>query len=432
MKKIDVQKMTLKSLLENNKFVVALSAILAIIFWCGTAIKVSPIESKTIADIPIQFDLSVPEQANLQAFSSIEHEMLNVTIRGKKSKLNAATKDVVVAKVDCSQVTSSGTYSLSINVSVVDGYRDDFEIEKSSRTIINVWFDTLSEATANIGTEILNKDNIAEGYIIGEPALSTDIVTYSGPTRSVNQVKKVVARASLPENANEAITVEPEVVALGEDGSIVSNINFDYGNQSKLTLIIPILEQATLPVTVNFLNAPSGFTEDMLPITYSPATIPIAASSSYLSTISKIAVDTIDFTQLERKVNTREFDLTKIGKDVVVTDSSIQKITVTIDLSSYGQSSFTVPQGNIQITNPPEGYNATLVNPTMENVGVLGPKESIANITASDIYAVIDLTDVTVQGSSSIDLYKAKVTVKNQSDCWVIGTYTTYVRLTKA
>lgn len=433
MKKLDLHKITLKSLLENNKFVVFLSIVLAVIFWCSTAIKVSPIEKKSITEVTVAFDFSIPEQSGLLPFSQVENVTVDVTVEGKKSKLSSANKDVLSAKVDCSEVSTTGTYPLPINVSVIDEYANDFKIVDVSQKTIRVWFDTLSEVTANIEPEISGQDKIANGYIMGVPALSTDVVSYSGPTQSVNQVENVVARASLPEGVQEAVTVEPHVVALDKNGNEVKGISFSYDKQSKLSLIVPILKEASLPVGINFLNAPTGFTENDFKITYSPATVPIAASNSYLSSVTKLPIGTIDFTGLGPRLNTFEFDLSKLNlKDVTVTDPSIKSVVVTIDLSDYSQARHSVGQGNIQITNAPEGYHATLIESTMENVGVIGPASELNNITSADLYAVIDLTDVVPQGSPYENLYKAKVTLKNQSKCWVIGTYTAYVRLTKS
>lgn len=432
MKKLDLRQVTLKSLLENNKFVVVLSLVLAIFFWCSTAIKVSPINSKVITDVKVQFDLSIPTQSGLVAFSDIENETIDVTVDGKKSKLNAATKDVIIARVDCSEVNSAGTYTLPINVSVSDEYVNDFTISNPSKNNVRVWFDSLSESTANIETEILGVSKIPDGYIMGEPALSTDVVTYSGPTQAVNQVVKIVARATIPDGIQEAVTLEPQVVALDENGSEVNNIEFEYGSQSKLSMVIPILKVAVLPVGVTFLNTPSGFTEDAFSITYSPSTLAIAASTSYLNSVSKLPIGTIDFADLRPGVNTIPFNLTELGlKDVTVTDTSVNSVNVTIDLSGYSVKELSVGQSNIQLTNAPEGYTATLITVTMDHIGVIGPAAALASVTSGDLYAVVDLTDVDTNSGYQELMLKAKVTLKNQSECWVYGHYEAHISLTK-
>lgn len=432
MKKLNLQKISLKSLLENNKIVIAISLILAVVFWCSTAIKVSPIETKTLSDIKVQFDLTVPSQTALLPFSDINNLSVNVTIQGKKSKLNAATKDILVAKVDCSDVNTSGTYTLPISVSVADQYANDFQITKVSQTNTRVWFDTLSEGKANITLDIAGKDKVLEGYVVGEPALSTDTVIYSGPTQAFNQVKKIIGKATLPDGAKEAVTVEPALVALDENGNEVNNITFSYEGQSKLSLVIPILKKATLPVGVTFLNAPPELTPNQLAITYSPNTLAIAASESYLKSATTLSIGSIDFTKLQPGiVNQIDFSLDSLNlKDVTVTDASVKKITITIDLTGYTMlKTYSVKQGNIQLTNVPDGYTATLVNLTMDNIGVMMPKGTI--VESAELYAVVDLSNAPTDHNSYTKEFSAKVTLKNHNDCWVIGSYTTNIMLTR-
>lgn len=428
----NLHKFKFKNLIDNNKFILAISLLIAIVFWCSTAINVSPEETKTLTEIPVTFDLSIPEQYNLLPFNDIEAVTAKVTVKGKKSKLGSITKDDVKANVDCSQVNKSGTYNIQIDLSIADDQKkNDFSIVADTTQYARVWFDTLSTGTMNLKTEITGKEKIAEGYIMGEPALSTDVVSYSGPTQMFNQVKSIVVRSEISENATDSITVDqPNVVALDANGDEVNNILFEYNN-SKLSLVIPILKQATLPVSVNFINAPAGFTEANVGITYEPANLAIGASPSYLNSTSALPIGDIDFATLTPGVKTFRFDVSKL-KDVTVTDSSIKEVVVTMDFSNYTTTSkLSVVQGNIQMTNMPKGYNVELVNPSIENVTVMGPAGVLSSVTSADLYAVVDLTNIPTDKNTYTQEIEAKVTLKNQSQCWVIKNYRAIVRITR-
>ena len=103
----------------------------------------------------------------------------------------------------------------------------------------------------------------------------------------------------------------------------------------------------------------------------------------------------------------------------------IKQLTVEINVTGCTQKSLTVPEENISFVNAPDGFEVSAIEKSVGSVTVVGPQSSLDNIRASDIYAVVDLSNIdTTAVSQSAD---AKLSVKNSNDCWVSGEYTVTV-----
>lgn len=418
---------TLRSIFYNDKILIVFSLLIATAIWIMTAMNISPPDEKTISDIPVEINLdgSVPSQFGLKLFNN-EEKKISVTVSGKRYAIRDISVDDIKASVDTSSVTSSGKHTLPITVSPA-GKQSDFSIVDYTPSYVEAYFDTYSEFSANVETELNGEYSIAEGFIMGDVVLSTDVVTVSGPTTEVNKVVKVVARAELSGVLSDTVTETPELLALDSAGNAVNNITLQY-DKSNISVTVPILKKANLPVDVTLVNAPGSLTMDNLKVTYSPSNLDIAATSSVLSTLTKITVGQIDFSKVSPGKNTFEFDLTKLTS-VTLTDNAVTTVTVTIDLSAYKTKNYTVPQENIQVVNAPAGYTARINSSAISGVKVMGPLASLDKLSEADIFAIVDLTDVSAKTSTSN--YKVRFTVKNYGDCWVIGSYEVSLSLIK-
>lgn len=421
-------KITLKKILYNDKLLVVISLFLSLIIWISISLNVAQDTEIVISNVAVKIDTQNPvlTQLGLQPFNGTE-STVDVTVSCKKYVVrNISASDLVVV-AETTDVSVAGKHSLKISVSKAETSSVDFKIKNFTPTYVDAYFDTYSQHTADVDIDISGQKNIAEGYIIGEPALSKSVATISGPTTEVNKVSKIVAQASIPAGTNATITAEPKFLALDEAGSEVNNVDISF-DSPKVTLTIPVLKSATLPLGVNFVSAPTGFNETMFNMTISPSKLDIGAAETLLATTTKLIIGDIDFTSLTASVNEFTFNLSDLS-GITVSNSKQTTATVKIDLSSYKSKLFNVENNNIQLTNVPEGYSAQLANVAIQNVGILGPNSSLKTVLASDIYAVIDMTDANLK-SPTAD-YSVKLTLKNHEDCWVIGTYKIPVTLIK-
>lgn len=421
-------KFSLRKILYNDKMLVLISLFLSLVVWISISMNVAQDTEVVIRNVAVKIDTNNPvlTQLGLRPFNETE-TTVDVTIACKKYVVRNISSSDLSAVAETTNVSTAGKQSLKISVTKAETSKADFKIKNFNPTYVDAYFDTYSEHTADVEIDISGQKNIAEGFILGVPALSKSVAKVSGPTTEVNKVKKIVAQALIPEGTNATITADPKFLALDEENNEVNNVEISF-DSPKVTLTIPVLKAATLPLGVNFVNAPAGFNETMFDMRISPKTLEIGAAETLLATTTKLIVGDIDFTSLTASVNERAFNLSDLS-GITVRDSKQTTATVKIDLSSYKSKLFTVEKNNIRLTNVPEGYTAQIADNAIQNVGVLGPNASLKNVLPSDIYAVVDMTDSNVKSATTE--YTVKLTLENHNDCWVIGTYKIPVTLTK-
>lgn len=416
----------LRSILYNDKLLLVFSLFLSVIVWISITMNVGLDTEKSInTTVKVDTSSNVLQQMGLQAFGETERQV-TVNIKAKKYALGDISAEDLVVSANTTNVNSPGNHTLQINVTKAR-QTSDFEIVSwYPMTIENVYFDTFSTQEKNIEIDVSGEENIVDGFIMGEPVLSHDTATVSGPTTQFNKVERVVARTTLPKDARSNVTVAPDVVALDANGDEVSNINISFGD-SALSLTVPILKEATLPLGVNFVNAPAGMTTDNLDITITPSSLKFAAPEAFLNTTTKLNIGDIDFTKLHTGVNTFTFELSKVSGIYILGENKDLTAKVRIDLSGYTTDKFEIAPSAVKFTNVVGGYTASISSSDSLWVTVIGKRDSLREISAADISCVVDMTGVTAEGTTR---QKIRFTVKS-SDCWVIGEYYVNVKMNK-
>ena len=85
MKNNKSKKFSFENILDNNRFLMILSFIIAFGLWVWVAIDKSPEIQTVITDVPVKINLenSIPQQLGLQIFGESEFTV-DVTVTGKK------------------------------------------------------------------------------------------------------------------------------------------------------------------------------------------------------------------------------------------------------------------------------------------------------------------------------------------------------------
>ena len=135
-------KFSLENLLKNNRFLMFLSFLIALVLWLWVAIDKSPEIQTVITNVPVKINLenSIPQQLGLQIFGKSEFTV-DVTVTGKKYILSSLTADDIIIEANTNYVNSAGVKTLQLKVLPSDD-SDDFVITNISSTHIEVFFDT--------------------------------------------------------------------------------------------------------------------------------------------------------------------------------------------------------------------------------------------------------------------------------------------------
>ena len=176
----------------------------------------------------------------------------------------------------------------------------------------------------------------------------------------------------------------------------------------------PISKKATLPVKVAFSNLPSGMSADDIDYRVDHSTITVIGTPDVISGLSEVTLSPIDLTQISPSSD--KFEVSAALNDGVRIFDSIETFTVTVDVSDYAESVFTI--SNIKCVGLSSEFKVKS-DGTVKNVKICGPKSVISELTVSDLYAVADLTDKSA-GSHTVPVI---IRSDKYDNIWQFGSY---------
>ena len=125
-KKRKKSKFSIKKLIYNDKYLIIISIVLAVIVWIVTSMSLSPETTKTITvSLPVDFSDSAAEQLGLKCYGD-EVVDVDVTVSCKKYLAKDITADNFKVSLQTNVVTSSGNFDVPIRVET--GENVDFTI----------------------------------------------------------------------------------------------------------------------------------------------------------------------------------------------------------------------------------------------------------------------------------------------------------------
>lgn len=413
-------------LFYDNKVLMAFSLILAVIIWLVVAISLSPIDTATIKDVPVTIDLtnSVPAQFDLEIFGQSEFTV-DVEVSGKRYIVNSKSvnKDSVKVVAQTAYVDSAGKHALALKISKVNE-NDEFEIVSASEDYVEVYFDVYKELDFPIEPKIISDgDVVKSGYTAGEPVLSAETVTVSGPATEVDNVYKIYAELEVERALTETKTQAADINAYNSDGGIIHYLTFNYAN-SDITITLPVYYIVERPTAIDFTHAPIALV-DRFNYTVSPSSIKAGVYGADADNVPElISVATIDFSLLKPGKNSFVFNADEIPSLILL--DGTKEFNVDVYVTDCVQRTINVIDENISFINIPDGFEVNEIVKSVGAVTVSGPQSSVSNVIASDIYAVVDLADIDVTAAEQS--VPVRLNIKNSNDCWVSGEYNITIR----
>lgn len=411
------RKFSIKKLIYNDKYLIILSIVAALIIWIATSISLSPETTKTITvPITIDFTGTVAEQLGIEYFDSTDITV-DVTISCKRYLAKDISSDDISASLRTDTITSTGYQSVQILVS--SDSDTDFTIESYYPTSVAGLYDVYQEQSFPIELNYTNADFCADGYVAGTTTLSSDEIIVSGPRTYISQIDRVEASITLESGLSESQTVDLSPVALDADGNQLDYITFE----NTVTANIPILFVSTLTPQVDLLNAPSNVAS-IAEITYSADSVVAGVVDSSTTVLD---IGDIDFCTVSPGENVFEFDLTTLS-GVVVQDGT-ESITVTVTVSEdYETTDITVSASDVILTVP-DGYTARVVGLPDSTITIVGSADELENITSSNLVLTCDVRQSDDSVQTGTYEYTLSVSLADTTDSWVYGTYTVRVRV---
>ena len=411
--------------LNNNKFVAVLSVFLAVVIWLVVALQFSDRMEATFTDIPVTFDTTMTDKLGLQMFGQTNLRA-TVTVTGKRHEISTAvlSQDDFLVTASTANVTSADKYTLPITVRPKDESKD-IEIVSFSPASVDIYFDYNLTENYPVQVQIVAADDqiAADGYIEGEPLVSTAEVTVSGAAAEVQKIARVLAKVTLSQPLSQTTKFEKtELAIVNENGGTVRSTYVQVADGMKdVTVTVPILKVTKIKPTVRFKKTPSYFVEHPIAYICSPSgAVEAAVPTELLESTDSLSLGTIDFSRIKTGANTFEFRSQDIPNIRVLDDVDTFRVYFSID--GFQSRKFTIPAARIALSELPEDAAVSIPEDTTLEVTVIGHADELEALTEDRLTATLDAD--ALEADSDAEALPVTVSVSGTTTCWVTGTYT--------
>lgn len=403
-------------LLEKRWVCVLLSVLLAIAFWAYVRAAVDPSGTVNIHNVRVETTGANVLASQGLAVSEITPQVVELQVEGPTSARTNLLRNRggLYVRVDVSSCVE-GENTLRWREVWPEGINtDDLTAQRST---VTVKVEKLYSKTFDIRFRLEGK--VAGDYQMGTPAIEPAEVVVSGPVEQVNQVDRVEAVLRTAE-LSERFAGDLELIPVDKQGKSLADLELTLSAETAY-VVVPVVMTKKVPLTVNLLPG-GGATREDAKIDIDPPTIVVSGAEADLEGLEEISLGPISLSDV---VGTNTFTRPIALDPSLTNESGLTTATVTVTVEGLDTEVFAV--NNIRTTSPPEGYTADLVTQSVL-VTVRGPAEDLANIDASQIRVVANLSGVTTEGNQQV---LARVYLDGTGTVGVIGEYSVSVNISR-
>lgn len=380
--------------LTNNLGLKVLSVFVAVILWMVVVNYDNPEMTKTYTiPVTVTNDRILEERGKVYEVVG-QSNTVTIYVKGKRRFLDSLTGADFTATADLSQIIdlneSSNEKLVPINVTA-RRYEKDINITQKNVNM-QIMLEDLSSEQFYISCD--TPGTPAEGYAIGDTSVSPNLIKISGPKSIVSRVNRVAASVNV-EGLTGDITDNVIPILYDENGKAIESTQLRL-SQEKVSVRVQILGTKTVPVRCEASGKPAeGY--EFRGLEYAPESIQIKGEPSVLNRIQEILIPG-EAISLEGATSDVEnsIDITPyLGEGISLVNPEENKVAVKATIERLEIKNLDLLVKSLQVLNPPDEdkYEVTYGD-TKVTVSVRGRSEDIAELTAEQMEASIDLADL--------------------------------------
>ncbi len=419
---------TKRNLFENNKIVLLFSFIAAIIFWMVLTVTDSSDSKNTISGVAITVptENSAVGELGLDVINDLSEIKATVNVTGPAYVVSGLSIEDFTVTASLSNVTAAGTYELRLNAAKrTTSVSNEYEVTSITPSTINVTFDYIDTKQFTVIPNANGASAIegltAESAIVANSNYST--LSIKGARTEIEKIDKVVATAEVNSVLEKTQNFTAGILLYDAQGEELSKdkytiIGADGQNVTEIEITVPIFKRKIVEIKAQFINAPKKYESTPIPHTLSESTVLISGPPETVDSITSLSLSEIDFDNISEE--NQAFEAALIIPDGIKCPDNIDSVTVTIN----GLSGFITKTFTVNTITPTSTENGTITLARgIRNVKIMGPKNVINKLSASNLYALLDVTGKQT-GQHTVD---ARINCKTSNEVWQVGSYTASV-----
>ena len=393
----------------------------------------NPIREQIFTDISAIVSIDntfADENGALGIVSDVSSNKFTVTVSGSNRVVSSLKSEDISLYASTVDVDKPGTFELEIK-STNESNKSGYEIISIEPKTITVSFDYIDSKEFEIVPKLIGV-SASEGLIAETPVVSDSQqskITIKGPRTIMERIASVGTIAEVNRTLSKSQTFNSDIVLYDAEGepiyrftsdgtvydpsnNIVSNSNLTLSFTS-VKVTQPISKKKTVNCKLEFTNLPEGMSENDIKYTINHNQVTIIGTPEIVDNLEIVSLSPIDFKMISASNN--KFELSAVLPDGVKILDNINVFEVEIDVSNYSEKELVIT--DIHCINTGDGLGSRTDNSI--RIKICGPADIIRDITANDVYIVLDLTDKKA-GEHTIEVVLKSDKYDN---IWQVGSY---------
>ncbi|MDD4851071.1 MAG: CdaR family protein [Gemmiger sp.] len=408
-----------KVIWDNRPFMLVLSLVAAVLAWLLVIMVFDPQSNITVGNVEVNYAYDSTKYTS-QGLDIVEKTDVNnvvVQLDGNGTIIGDIKASDFVVYPNYSNVKGSGEVSLSLLVRITNTqYSSGITASVVSPKTVQVVFDTVSQK--NLPVEVDSSTiTVKSGYALTNKAAVPAEVTLSGPTKELDGIAKAVAHVTTDAPLDDSTTLEAPLELQDADGNVVVPEYATLDNASA-TVTLTVYAVRELPLTIDFINVPSGFDTSTLQYSLSQETLQVAGPVKTINALSALSV--VSFDLASQFAFDRDYQLPVELPSGLVSQDGVSSVTLSFDTANMGTKQVNV--SNIRCINVPSNYDITVLSDRVSGVTLYGPAEEIEALSPDSVVAQIDCQSISVSAGQQI--IPVSISIPASSKIFATGSYT--------
>ena len=343
-----------------------------------------------------------------------------VVLTGSRRTIASLDATDLRVVIDLSEVLTTGNYSRAPKIE----YTKKIDTSAITQAVINpevISFYVDKQSVHPIPVTGVFNGSAAEGYSADPLEFDTETIRIYGPEKIISKVDHALVEVSRTD-VDKTLTFEASYILVDADGNRFESDEITVDRETvNVTLPIRAVKEVSLVVD---LVAGAGATTENAYWTVKPASITITGDAEVLAGVNSISIARIDLSKVDEAL-TESYKIV-LPNDTESTDG-VKEATLSLELRGLAKRTVSIDMNNISCINVSEGYEATVMSASINDVVLRGPESVLRGITLNNIRAVADLNDYgTATGFFAVPV---KIMINGTTEAGAFGDYKVYISL---
>lgn len=408
------------SIWDNQIFMGIISVLAAILVWTVVSTFLDPQSSVVINELSVNYayQSTTYSSKGLDIVSQQQADNVQVQLEGNSTMIGKISKSDIMVYPVYNGVQGAGetTLRLEARITNTDYTNMGITLTVLSPRTVDVVFDEVGEKTLPITTDT-SGITIADGFTLNKVSTTPTEVTLTGPTSELDKISEVVAPVSHDGTLSDSTMTTATLELRDENGDIVTPEYTTLDNETA-DINMTVYQVRELPLSIVFINAPSGFDTSYLKYSLSIPALNVAGPARTVGSLTELSVAAFDLG--------REFAFDRdYQKNIelpsgVVSLDGVSAVTIRFDTTDMISRTFTVT--NIRTVNVPSTMDLKVLTSQIQQVTLYGPQSEMEELSADSILAQVDCQNLAVSvGQQTV---AASIQVPSSSHIFAVGNYT--------